>query len=81
MAIKKRGKYLCSYCYKEYVDATQADVCRDTHDLIYVPLTREDILALNAFLYTKNDKDLTESLVRQLRKYRKLTQRKPKGNR
>lgn len=82
MAFKtKDGKYQCSYCGKKYVDPVKADTCREEHDLIYLPLTREDIFALSAFLYTKNEKDLTDTLVKQILKYRKLTQRKPKENR
>ena len=77
----KEGKYKCSYCGKKYDDPVKADTCRDNHDLIYLPLTREDIFALGAFLYTKNEKDLTDSLVNQILKYRRLTQRKPKENR
>lgn len=82
MAFKtKEGKYQCSYCGKVYDDPVRADACREDHDLIYLPLTREDILALGAFLYTKNEKDLTDSLVKQILKYRRLTQRIPKENR
>jgi hypothetical protein len=82
MAFKtKDGKYQCSYCLKKYDDPVRADACREEHDLIYLPLTREDIFALNAFLATKNDDYLTETLVRQVRKHRKLTQRVPKRNR
>ena len=77
----KDGKYQCSYCGKKYKDPVKADACRDDHDLIYLPLTREDIFALAGFIYTGNEKDLTDSLVNQIMKYRKLTQRKPKENR
>ena len=82
MAIKtKKGTYQCSYCYKEYTDPVKADVCRDEHDLIYVPLTLEDIFALNAFMVTKDERILTETLVKQIRKYYRLTKRKQKENR
>ena len=82
MAFKtKDGKYQCSYCLKKYDDPVKADACREEHDLIYLPLTREDIFALANFLHSKNEKDLTESAVRQLLKYRRLTQRRPKESR
>ncbi len=73
MAIKNEtGKYKCSYCDKLYDDPTQADTCREGHNLIYVPLTRDDINSLIAFLYTKNEKHLKETAVKQLLKFRSL---------
>jgi hypothetical protein len=82
MAFKtKKGKYQCSYCLREYDDPVRADTCRDEHDLIYVPLSHADIFALNNFLIAKDERLLTETAVRQLRKYYKLTKRKQKENR
>lgn len=82
MAFKtKDGKYQCSYCLKKYDDPVKADTCRDEHDLIYIPLSIEDIFALNSFLVTKDERLLTETAVRQLRKYYRLTQRKQKDKR
>jgi hypothetical protein len=67
----KKGKYTCSYCNKEYDTPTLADKCRDGHDLVFVPFSREDINRLAQFIVVKEDKLLTETLVKSILKYRR----------
>jgi hypothetical protein len=69
MAILQRGMWLCGYCGKAYTDQVKADNCRDSHELIYIPLTKTDLNRLLQFLYTKNEELLTESLVNTLQTY------------
>ena len=69
MAIKKGSKYYCSVCESEHASPAQADVCRESHDMVYVPLKRTDLNRLINFIHSKNDDYLTESLVKTLRKY------------
>lgn len=71
MAIKSGDKYLCSYCNREYDDPFKADECRNKHDLLYVQISREDLSRLIQFLYTKNEKLLTPTLVESLEKHRR----------
>lgn len=70
MAIKdKDGKgYFCSYCGKKYSHSQEADQCRDSHDLVYIALTKEDLNRLLSFIQLKNEELLTESLMRALTK-------------
>ena len=76
MAIKTEdGKFKCSYCGKLYDELTTANKCRTDHDLIYVPLAMEDIKSIIAFMYTRDEKQLTKRAVQQFMKYNKLTQR------
>ena len=63
------GKYKCSWCNKVYPDPTKADVCRDSHNLILVPMLQDDINRLVQFMATKNDELLTETMWRSLSKY------------
>jgi hypothetical protein len=69
MAVKTRDGYLCGYCGKKYVDASKADSCRDSHELIYVPLTHKDLNSLLHFIQTKDEEFLTESLMNTLQTY------------
>jgi len=69
MAVKTIDGYRCGYCGKLYIDATKADVCKEQHELIYVPLSITDLNRLVQFLHTKNDDLLTESLVSTLDRY------------
>lgn len=63
---------VCSICLKEYKTIEAAFACKIGHELIYVPLTKEDLGRLIQFLYTKNEEILTESLVKTLQKYNKI---------
>lgn len=61
--------YKCLYCSREYPKEEDAGKCVDTHELVLVPIARNDLGRLNQFLYLKEDKLLTESLVRTIQKY------------
>jgi len=69
MAVKSFDGWLCGYCGKKYTDAVKADVCRDSHELIYVPFTTADLNSLLHFVYTKEEQYLTESLMNTLSTY------------
>jgi hypothetical protein len=67
----KNGEWICSYCEKVYVHPQDADVCRESHDLILVQLTKEELNRIVQFLFTKDDDLLSEQLVKRLQKYLK----------
>lgn len=70
MAIKVRpGNWACGVCKKVYPDPIQADLCRDSHGVIYVPFTKEELNRLINFIYTKEEALLTPALVDKLSKY------------
>lgn len=76
MAIKtEEGKYQCSYCDRLYDDIKAASKCKTGHDLIYVGLSMADIKSIIAFMFTKDERALTESAVKQFMKYNTSTQR------
>jgi hypothetical protein len=76
MAIKTEdGKFKCGYCNKLYDELTLANKCRSSHDLIYVPLAMEDIKSIIAFMYHKDETQLTDRAVSQFMKYNTMTQR------
>lgn len=68
---KKLGEaqYKCKYCGKIYYNELLATTCEQAHDIVYVPLTREDIQRLMQFMVTGEPGLLTKSLVNTLRKY------------
>jgi len=73
MSILKNGKYLCGYCLKPYDKPFDAEACKDSHELIYVPLSKADLNRLINFIYSKNDSYLNENLVNILKRYMKGT--------
>lgn len=64
-----QGKYKCSYCGKEYQELTDATSCLDSHDILYVQLSRVDLNRLIQFIMLKNDELLTPTLMKSLYKY------------
>lgn len=74
MAIKTKNGYKCGYCGKLYTGQngiTDADKCKESHNLIYVALSPEDLNRLLMFIYSKDDRVLSESIVDRLQSYLK----------
>jgi hypothetical protein len=71
-----KGKFFCSYCDRMYDMAKKADRCLAGHDLLYVPLSASDIDALHKFLYFKDEKVLTSSLWKQIKRYAKIASKR-----
>jgi hypothetical protein len=71
MAITVKNGYQCGYCGKFYTNPIAAENCKDSHNLIYVPFTKEDLNRLINFIYSKEEKLLTETLITTLQKYLK----------
>lgn len=75
MAIRNRitSKYKCSYCNAEFDQWQDADACRDSHDLIYVQISKQDLNRLIMFLNLKDESLLTKTLIKSLYKYKAYT--------
>ena len=76
MVVKTSKGYKCGYCQKIFVTSPEADKCKDSHQLIYVPLSIDDLNRLVNFIYLKEEKLLTEDLVNTLQKYLKNSRKK-----
>lgn len=67
MAIKtKDGKYQCFYCLKQYDKPEEADSCRESHDIIYIPASRVDLNKLLNFIMVPDSKLLRGSRLIEL---------------
>jgi hypothetical protein len=67
MAVKlHNGKYKCSYCEKIYAQDQAADDCRSTHDIVYLQISKNDLNALYNFIYTKENKLISETLLNHI---------------
>jgi hypothetical protein len=69
MVTKTKMGYKCSICGKFFPRDTLALSCEQEHDVIFVPLIREDLFKLLQFIITRDDELLSESLMNTLRKY------------
>jgi hypothetical protein len=72
-------KVPCPVCGTICQNQLTADYhCKD--EFILVPLRPQDIKALIKFLYSKNEKDLTQSLVKTIMKYNNFRNRRDYDN-
>jgi len=59
----------CFYCGKYFEDPQKARDCENKHDVVFVPLLREDLNRLLNFIATGERQLLTERLSRTLFRY------------
>jgi predicted nucleic acid-binding protein len=64
-----KNKLRCFYCGKLYTTEQKARECEDKHDVVFVPILREDLNRLVNFIATGDRSLLTERLSRLLFKY------------
>lgn len=56
MAIKlDENKYKCFFCHKEYKFEREADECVMGHNLLYVPMTPDEMMQLIRYIYEQQD--------------------------
>ena len=68
---EKKKMYQCSYCGKPFKERDHALSCKDSHDIIYVELSAEDLNRLLHFMHSKDEKIIGPTLMRNLEKYRR----------
>lgn len=65
--LKKNNMYACGFCGKEFKRATDADSCKQGHNIMYLALTPTEINRLLNFIYTKEDSFLDQSTIERIR--------------
>lgn len=69
MPIQANGGWECKICHTIYDRDILALSCEQGHDIIYIPVHREDLFKLIQFMYTKDESLLSKTLVETLQKY------------
>lgn len=70
MAIKiKEGGFACSVCGNKFSSSAHADACRDSHDLIYLPVSTEELNLLWNAIVLGNTELIPPSLLDTIRRY------------
>ncbi len=68
MAIKNsKGKWICSVCRQVKKNPSEADACRDKHDIVYVGFERADLNRLLHFIYQPDPSLITQTMVSAMR--------------
>lgn len=70
MAIKNNDDlYECPYCGKTFEHPQDADADRDSHDLIYVMMSKADLNRILTFFYNPDEELIDPELIKRLKKY------------
>ena len=66
----KSGKFWrCTYCEAGFPEEDTAQECIASHDLILVPIAKNDLGRLIQFIYIQEPKLITSALMHTLQKY------------
>lgn len=72
MAMKLHdGTYACSVCGSIYPSPARADGCRDSHQLLYIPMSKTELNRLINAIMLDDFSMIPEHLINTLRKYAK----------
>jgi hypothetical protein len=67
------GLWKCTYCEREFNNSAKADACFEDHNLILLPIAKEDIKRLITFIYVGDPEILPQRLIKTLMKFNSLT--------
>lgn len=65
----KDGTFACSICGKIYASPAHADSCRDSHEMLYIPITKTELNRLLSAIYSEDYEIIPFSLIQTLKKY------------
>jgi hypothetical protein len=68
MANKVGDRFVCSECGLDYPDPLKADACRNSHNMVYLALTRTELNRLVNAVFLQDLSVLPESVFEKLRK-------------
>lgn len=70
MAIRLHdGSFACSICGEKYSQSSRADGCRDSHDMIYIPMSKDELNKLIHAIVMDDTSILPTNLLQTLQKY------------
>lgn len=70
MALKlDDGQWACSICKKSYPQSVKADLCRDAHNIMYIPFTETELNRLMQFMHFGDPSILPEGLYDKISSY------------
>jgi hypothetical protein len=69
ITLTEEKKYRCQFCGKEYDRILYKDQCEKSHEVVYIPVLKEDLSRLVQFIFTGDRKLLNERLGRTIMEY------------
>lgn len=65
----KDGTFACSVCGKIYSSPAHADSCRDSHEMLYIPISKTELNRLINAIYSGDSSIIPFPLLERLKKY------------
>lgn len=69
----KDGTFSCSGCGKTYSSPVHADSCRDSHEILYIPITKMELNRLINAIYSGDSSIIPYQLIEKLKRYARNT--------
>lgn len=69
MAIQQKNKYLCGFCKKSYAKQSEADACKLSHDLVYIPFTPSELNEIINFMYRPEHLLISSDVLERLQRF------------
>ena len=63
------GKFACTVCGTIHSAAAHADGCRDSHQLVYIPMSKTELNRLLNAIYSDDASIVPSHLITTLQKY------------
>lgn len=74
MAIKlPDGTFACPICHLIHPTLTRADMCRDAHNMLYFPISKDELNRLLIAIHTGDMSVLSDSLLDRMESYNRKT--------
>ena len=69
------GQWACSVCGSKWGGALQADSCRDAHEMLYIPMSKNDFNMLVHAIGFGDVSVIPDTLRETIRKYQRIQSR------
>lgn len=67
------GTFACSICGAKYPSPAHADGCRDSHQLLYIPMSKTELNRLLNAIVLDQVETVPQHLIETLRKYARFS--------
>lgn len=65
----KKIKHGCIHCFKVFLKKKDADACRKSHDIMYVPIIKEDLNLLAHYIMSGDRSLISDRLSKTILRY------------
>lgn len=63
--------YYCKYCNEPYTTEEEAEECYNKHNIVYMQISTDDLNKLQMFMFSKDEKFISKSLMHTIQVYTK----------